>query len=165
MFRFAALFLAILVALFALELTPPGQEYFVQPWTAAVARGAIAAMHAFDPAVASNGATLFDTRTGFAITIVAGCNGVEAMIVLIAAVLAFPAPWLHRVAGIVAGVAAIQALNLVRIVSLFYLGQWSPAVFEWAHLYVWQVLIMLDALLVWFVWLRTLPREPAYDPA
>jgi hypothetical protein len=32
-------------------------------------------------------------------------------------------------------------------------------VFEWAHLYVWQALIMLDVLIVWLVWIRTLPRD------
>ena len=31
-------------------------------------------------------------------------------------------------------------------------------VFEWAHLYVWQALIMLDVLVVWLVWVRMLPR-------
>ena len=30
--------------------------------------------------------------------------------------------------------------------------------FEWAHLYVWQALIMLDVLVVWLIWVRTLPR-------
>jgi hypothetical protein len=32
--------------------------------------------------------------------------------------------------------------------------------FEWAHLYLWQALIMLDALIVWMLWIRALP-EPA----
>jgi hypothetical protein len=45
----------------------------------------------------------------------------------------------------------------VRVISLFYLGQWNRDVFEWAHLYVWQALIMLDVLIVWLVWVRTLP--------
>jgi hypothetical protein len=30
-------------------------------------------------------------------------------------------------------------------------------VFEWAHLYVWQALIMLDVLIVWLIWVRALP--------
>jgi len=43
-------------------------------------------------------------------------------------------------------------------------------VFEWAHLYVWQALIMLDVLVVWLIWVRTLPRvdderEPPSPPA
>jgi hypothetical protein len=44
------------------------------------------------------------------------------------------------------------------VISLFYLGQWNMQVFEWAHLYVWQALIMLDVLIVWLIWVRTLPR-------
>ena len=44
--------------------------------------------------------------------------------------------------------------NVVRVVSLFYLGQWNQQVFEWAHLYVWQALIMLDVLIVWMIWVR-----------
>ena len=167
MLRFAFLFAAIIVALFAAELTPPGQRYFVDPWTAAVAQVATTAMKAFDPAVVAMGPTVMSTKTGFAVTILAGCNGVEAMIVLIAAMLAFPAPWKHRLLGIAAGIVAIQALNLVRIVSLFYLGQWDREVFEWAHLYAWQVLVMIDGLVVWLLWLRTLPRAhpPEAEPA
>ena len=52
----------------------------------------------------------------------------------------------------------MQGLNVVRVISLFYLGQWNLQVFEWAHLYVWQALIMLDVLVVWLVWVRMLPR-------
>jgi exosortase/archaeosortase family protein len=57
----------------------------------------------------------------------------------------------------------VQALNVLRVISLFYLGQWSASAFEWAHLYVWQALIMLDVLVVWLVWIRTLP--PVAAPA
>jgi exosortase/archaeosortase family protein len=63
------------------------------------------------------------------------------------------------VLGILVGLCAVQALNVVRVVTLFYLGQWSPKAFEWAHLYVWQALIMLDVLVVWLIWIRTLPRS------
>lgn len=52
-------------------------------------------------------------------------------------------------------------LGLVRIVSLFYLGQWDMKWFEWAHLYAWQALIMIVALIVWMLWLRTVPEAPA----
>ena len=90
-------------------------------------------------------------------SIEAGCNGVEATIVLVAAMLAFPAPWKRKLLGLAVGVVAVQGLNIIRVISLFYLGQWNFDVFEWAHLYVWQALIMLDVLVVWLVWVRTLP--------
>jgi exosortase H (IPTLxxWG-CTERM-specific) len=159
--RFLLLFVGILVALFAAELSRPVQAAFVVPWTDALARISAGLITLFDPHVASFGKILQSTTNGFAISIEAGCNGIEAALILIAAMLAFPAPWKHRVAGIAVGLVAIQLLNIVRVVSLFYLGQWSLVAFEWAHLYLWQALIMVDVLIVWLLWIRTLPPAPA----
>jgi len=53
----------------------------------------------------------------------------------------------------------VQAVNVLRIVSLFYLGQWNMQWFEFAHLYLWQALIMLDVLVVWLLWVRYLARK------
>jgi exosortase H (IPTLxxWG-CTERM-specific) len=157
--RFLASFVAILVGLFALELTPPLQAGVVAPWTAGLAWLSATLAAAFDPHVLAIGKVLRSTTNGFAISIEAGCNGIEAAIVLIAAMLAFRAPWKHRLVGIAVGLAAVQVLNVVRVISLFYLGQWSFAAFEWAHLYLWQALIMLDVLVVWLLWLRALPSQ------
>jgi exosortase H (IPTLxxWG-CTERM-specific) len=162
MMRFALLFAACLAALFAFELTPPGQA-LVKPWTELVASAASGLIRAFDGDAVSQGILLYSQSTGFAITIEAGCNGVEAMLVLLAGVLAYPAPWRFKLAGLAIGAVAIQALNLARIVSLFYLGQWDRDWFEWAHLYVWQSLIMLDAMIVWLLWMRAVPA-PAPRP-
>ena len=86
-----------------------------------------------------------------------GCNGLEAVIILFAAMFAFPAPFKNKLIGFTIGFFAIQLLNLVRIISLYYLGQWNYTAFEWFHLYLWQALIIIDALVVWLIWLRTLP--------
>ena len=158
MTRFAILFVTILVALFAAELTAPAQRVLVIPWTEGLARLSAALLTTFDPQVVAYGNILQNMRSGFAISIVAGCNGIEAALILIAAMLAYPAPRKHRLLGIAAGLAAVQLLNVVRVVSLFYLGQWNEAAFEWAHLYLWQALIMLDVLIVWLIWIRTAPR-------
>ena len=53
----------------------------------------------------------------------------------------------------------MQALNIVRIISLFYLGQRNYNVFEWFHLYLWPVLIMLDVLVVFAVYLQWLGKQ------
>lgn len=166
MLRFPILFIVILVTLFAAELTQPVQGAVVLPWTEALVHISAGLITLFDSNVAVYGKVLQSTRNGFAISIEPGCNGVEAAIVLIAAMLAFPAPWKHRVTGILAGLFAVQALNVVRVISLFYIGQWSVKAFEWAHLYMWQALIMLDVLIVWMIWIRTLPRSssPASPP-
>jgi len=163
--RFFVQFLVLQAVLFGAELTPWAQEYFVVPWTNTLAALSARLVTFFDPNVLAAGKVLQSTANGFAVSIESGCNGVEATIVLLAAILAFPAPWKHRLMGLVAGIVAVQGLNVIRVISLFYLGQWNLNVFEWAHLYVWQALIMLDVLIVWLVWVRTLPGAHAAPPA
>ena len=161
MARFFILFVVILVALFAAELTPVAQRAIVLPWTEGLARLSAGLITPLDSHVVVSGKILQSTSNGFAISIEAGCNGIEAAIILIAAMLAFPAPWMYRLVGILAGLTAVQLLNVLRVISLFYIGQWSMQAFEWAHFYVWQALIMLDVLIVWLIWIRKLPRRPS----
>ena len=159
MARFFVLFVAILGALFVAELTPWAQDYLVVPWTNALAAISTSIVTLFDPNVVASGKVIRSVTNGFAVSIEAGCNGVEATLVLCAAIFAFPAPWRHRLAGLAIGIVAVQLLNVVRVISLFYIGQWDFTVFEWAHLYVWQALIMLDVLVVWLIWVRRVPRQ------
>jgi exosortase H (IPTLxxWG-CTERM-specific) len=163
MIRFFITFLVLQALFFGAELTPWVQQLFVVPWTNALAAISAKLVTLADPNVISVGKVLRSTSNGFAVSIEAGCNGVEATIVLLAAVLAFPAPWKNKLIGLAAGIVAVQGLNIVRVISLFYLGQWNYKVFEWAHLYVWQALIMLDVLIVWLVWVRTLPKAQDGD--
>lgn len=164
MFRFLLLFLLCLASLFVLELLQPVERHVIEPFTAAIAQVCVWIVGAFDPNAIAHGKILQSTSTDFAISIERGCNGIEAVIILVSAMLAFPAPWKHRLLGIGLGFVAIQAVNLVRIISLFYLGQWNRMWFDWFHLYLWQALIVLDALVVFLIWLRWLPRGEAAAP-
>ena len=162
MSKFLLIFVTCLMVLFTVELLNPVQAAVIQPFTAFLAWIAASVVLPFDDSVISSGRILRDSTSGFAVSIEAGCNGVEASIVLIAGVLAFPATWRQRIAAITLGFLAIQLLNVLRIVSLFYLGQWNFDIFEWTHLYLWPVLIMLDVLLVFALYLRWLSRS---DPS
>lgn len=157
MLRFFLLFVVLLAVMFGLELTPWAQDWLVLPWTSALASISTWIVTLFDGNVVATGKVMSSNTNGFAVSIEAGCNGVEATLVLLAAMLAFPAPWKHKVVGLVLGILAVQLLNILRVISLFYLGQWNYDVFEWAHLYVWQALIMLDVLVVWLIWVRRVP--------
>ena len=165
MLRFFVLFVVLQAVLFGLELTPWVQTWLVVPWTGLLASISTWLVTVFDPNVMAIGKIMRSTRTEFAVSIEAGCNGVEATIVLVAAILAFPAPWRNKLIGLAAGIVAVQGLNVVRVISLFYLGQWDRQWFEWAHLYIWQALIMLDVLIVWLIWVRTLPGDAGHLPA
>jgi exosortase H (IPTLxxWG-CTERM-specific) len=166
--RFITLFSVILVSLFTIEMLVPVQEHVIAPFTGMLARLSAAIILPFDSSAVAYGKILQFRDTGFAVSIEAGCNGVEATIVLIAAVIAYPASWRARFLAIVLGFLAIQVMNLARIISLFYLGNWNMEVFSWIHLYLWPALIMLDVLIVFIVYLRYLsahqqPLENASD--
>ncbi|MBP6781595.1 MAG: exosortase H [Ottowia sp.] len=161
MFRFFAIFLVIQAVLFGIEMLNPVQAAVVQPWTGLLAKASAGIVHVIDPSVISYGRVLQSAKTGFGVSIEAGCNGVEAMIVLLAAIMAFPSSFKAKLWGLGLGFLAVQSVNLLRIVSLFFLGQWNYKVFEFAHLYMWQALIMLDVLVVWLLWMRYVAK---HDP-
>ena len=159
MARFLLTFGGVLIGLFTLEMLKPVQETIIQPFTGLLAMLSTAIILPFDDSVIAQGRVLRDAATGFAVSIEAGCNGVEAAIVLIAGIMAFPARTTHKLVAIAAGFIFVQALNIVRIISLFYLGQWNYSVFDWFHLYLWPVLIMLDVLVVFALYLSWLGRH------
>jgi len=66
-----------------------------------------------------------------------------------------------RMTGVGLGFVAVQAVNVLRIIVLFYLAGQSEAVFRFAHMYLWQALIMLDVLVVWLLWVRQVARHEA----
>lgn len=172
MLGFAIKFPLIVMVLFFLYLLQPVERAVVDPFTSGLAWISTNIIDIFDHDAITYGKVIQSTTTGFAVSIERGCNGLEAVIILFAALVAFPAPWRHRVIGFFLGFIAIQALNLVRIISLFYMGEWEMAKcvageacptpwFDWFHHYLWQALIILDALVVWLIWLRYLPRPGA----
>ncbi|MEM1145745.1 MAG: exosortase H [Pseudomonadota bacterium] len=156
--RFVIVFLGLLAVLFVVELLDPVQQSVIQPFTGWLADVSAALLAVFDGQVRSAGKVISHAGNGFAVSIEAGCNGVEAAIVLISGVVAFPAGWKQKAAAIVFGFLAIQAMNILRIVSLFYLGQWNIELFRYTHLYLWPVLIMLDVLVVFICFMRWVQR-------
>lgn len=165
MLKFSILFVVLLLGLFTVEVLQPVQDHVILPFTSALAAISVFIIELFDSGVESSGKIIRDLETGFAVSIEPGCNGVEALIILFAAIFAFPAPLKHKLIGFAIGFCAIQGLNLVRIISLFYMGQWNMTWFNWFHLYLWQALIILDALVVWLIWLRLLPPRAGSGPS
>lgn len=93
MMRFMLIFLLVLISLFTVEMQSSVQHVVIGPFTGLLAKISAALIMPFDSTVLAYGKVLQFGPGGFAVSIEAGCNGVEATIVLIAAVLAFPAPW------------------------------------------------------------------------
>lgn len=147
---FLALFLGILAAGFTLLSLNPVNDRVVEPFTAGVAKASGLALDLIGQDVDMEGTIIKNRR--FAVNIKNGCNGVETMIIFLAAVLAFPASWRARGIGLGLGFLAIQAVNLVRVVALFLTGAYFPSFFDSSHTVVWQTIVILFGVLLWIFW-------------
>ena len=104
--------------------------------------------------------------SGFSIAVANGCNGINVLILLWAAQLAWPAAgWADKLKKAAIGTPIIFLVNTIRIITLYYLGQWNREWFEWMHLYVWEVLIMMLGLAVFALGIRQTPRTAAAGAA
>lgn len=210
---FLIVFSLLAIAIFAFHFQSAIYEATTEPWTELLAKISAKLITLFDDGVWSDGVMILtDPATNPqnfpGVQIVAGCNGIEAWLVLVAAIMAFPPysylkfrwialgmvviiffplywdEWLwklltallflfatqiyspigrQKLIGVLAGFLAVQILNVGRVVSLFYLGQWDKEIFDFAHLYLWQALIILDAFIVFLVWLSKLPSDGGDD--
>ena len=100
------------------------------------------------------------TGTCFTVDIENGCNGVEATLFLVAAIIAFPAPARSRAIAVATGAALIQAANLIRVVTLYLIGCYRREWFDTFHLAVWQSVIFALAMLYFAFWTRRLSNVP-----
>ena len=105
------------------------------------------------------GTVLRHPTRGLGIEMKNGCNGINVTILLWSAMLAFPATWMQKAKGLLIGTAAIQSINLIRFISLYYLFQYSQPLFDFAHKYLWESLIMLDALVIFWWWVQQVFRS------
>jgi exosortase H (IPTLxxWG-CTERM-specific) len=128
----------------------PVNERVVEPFTGVVAKVGGTAVRMFGEQTRMVGTTIASPR--FSVNIRNGCNGLETIFIFAAADLAFPAPWKVRLWGLAFGFLAIQAINIVRIVSLFYIGIHWPKLFEQSHQVVWQAIVILFGVVLWIIW-------------
>ncbi len=98
----------------------------------------------------------------FAVDIHNGCNGVEAIVFVCAAMFAFDAPLARRLIGVAIAALVLQGLNIIRIVSLYLIGLKWPKIFETAHLAIWQSVMFAAAVFLFLAWTnRVAPRNAA----
>lgn len=157
MARFLIVFVLCLAAGFGLLLAPFSQPA-MERGTAGLVTVCGGLVHFFGGSVVARQQTLTNPASGFSIEVKDTCNASNVTLLLWAAILAFPAPWIQKGKGLLLGTVAIHLLNLVRIVSLFYLGQYNMQWFDFAHLYVWESLIMVATMAVFSVWVRQVRR-------
>ena len=159
---FLIFFVLILATSFTLISWNPVNDRVIEPFTGAIARAGGATLNLLGQETKMNGTIIRSDR--FAVNIRNGCNGVEAMLIYFAAVLAFPASWKARLLGVGLGFVAIQLVNLIRVVALFLTGVYLPRLFDSSHTVVWQTLVILSGVLLWMLWASRFAGPAPRDP-
>jgi exosortase/archaeosortase family protein len=107
-----------------------------------------------DPAHADD-----DPTYNFHFIVVSECGAIEVMSIFFAAVVAFPTLWWKRLLGILAGVPIMYLVNILRLTCLAVIGAYDPAMFRFAHEYLWQAVYIIFVVVVWMLWVEYVVRD------
>jgi len=89
----------------------------------------------------------------FTLAIEKGCEGTEGIILIVAALLAFPMNIVSKLIGILIGATIIYIANLARIIVLYYSLKYKPDLFDFLHIYVGQTFIIFIGSLFFIIWI------------
>jgi exosortase H (IPTLxxWG-CTERM-specific) len=151
-------FLGILGISFTVIALKPVNDGIVVPYTTLIAKISGNVLRLLGEDMTINGCVLRSPR--FAVTIYNGCNGLITSLIFVSGVLAFPARWSAKIIGVLGGLLSIQIINLIRIVSLFYIGIYLPRFFSQSHIFIWQSLVILAGVTLWIVWAHLFAAVP-----
>ena len=158
--RAYVVFIVSVLTLYTLLRTSIMREYVSEPLAAAFASVSGLMLNLLSLKATATGTLL--SIDGFAARIDDVCTGIFVVAIYLSAVLAYPSRVGEKLKGLFLGASAILILNMIRVVSLMYIGRFFPALFETAHLVVWQSLIIFSALLVWIYWTERFVGAPQH---
>lgn len=90
----------------------------------------------------------------FSVSIEEGCDAIAPAILYAISVAIFPIAWSVRWRGLVYGLLAIMALNIIRIITLYITGIHMPDLFEFMHVDFWQAIFIVFTVGIWIYWMR-----------
>jgi exosortase/archaeosortase family protein len=163
--RFAGVFVVVGGALLTLYSFPYAEHGVRETWFASYlalyAQLAGLVLRIFDSGVRVVGNDLVGRVS---LTVAKNCDAMDVSLLFTAAVVAFPARWSRRLAGIALGVLGLTIVNVLRIASLYYVDLRWPSAFETIHAEVWPlaiVAIAAGAFLAWSRWAQQTSPERA----
>lgn len=145
-------FVALLIVFEVPLLLQPVDTYVVRPLSAGIAAAAGGFLDVLHQRVAVNGTII--SSPCFSVNIQNGCNGLETVLFLLAAVLAFPTSAAQKAIASAIGIMLIQVINLIRVVTLYIVGCHKPEWFASFHLAIWQTLVFATAVVFFAAWSR-----------
>ncbi|MBF0457571.1 MAG: archaeosortase/exosortase family protein [Nitrospirae bacterium] len=88
-----------------------------------------------------------------------GCNGLEAVIMYVFAVVAFPAAWTNKLKAIAAGFIVIQILNIIRLLAIVFVAIHYKDWFDYFHTYFSQSIMIVVSLAMFIIYVNRYAGE------
>jgi len=151
--RTSGAYIALVVVLLSAFRSGLVQRVLQDDFLTSVAAAASWTLRVLGVPVMRTGAQILGPN-GLSVSIVTQCTGLDAVMLLLPAILVFPASWRAKALGMGLGLGVMAGLNFVRIVSLCYIGTYSSTALQLGHLYVWPVVVIVAALLTLLVWVE-----------
>jgi len=161
-FRFAVTFGICCILLFALATWLP--ESLFEPLNRHTARMSAYCLGPFGIHPVLQGLTL--SQNCFAVKVITECSVLYMGILFFSFVVACPISLGRKLMGLALGIPVLHAGNILRIAAVFAIGLRKQNLFEFVHVYLGQVLMVLFVLAVCMAWLRAAsPAAPRFMPA
>ncbi|WP_027358196.1 archaeosortase/exosortase family protein [Desulforegula conservatrix] len=100
--------------------------------------------------VSQNGINIVSSN--FSLSVDSACNGLDAILLVVSAIIAFRSNILKKIAGIILGSLFLYAFNILRILFLFYSNAFAPDFFDFLHVYAGQTLAVIVGVAFFFLW-------------
>lgn len=111
----------------------------------------------FDKSIVHNGSRI--SNDFFSIQISFGCDGSEAMMLLLAGIVAYKTEIRKKLFGLILGLITIFLLNLLRIVALFYIGYSDIDLFNSFHLTYFPILFIIIPIVMFLIWIDYVKKQ------
>lgn len=89
----------------------------------------------------------------FSVQISFGCDGTEAIMLFFAGIVATRTNWKSKLTGIITGFFTIYILNLLRIIALFFAGNYNLNLFNALHTIYFPILFIIIPLIFLYFWM------------
>ena len=155
----AAIFLAIFAALQLTWTSLRGSD--VEWWIVhdATVRPAVWLVNIITPQVHARAVGISLRAPGGGLNILNGCEGMEALFLLLAAFIVAPISLRSRLIGLVLGIPLVYVVNQARILTLFYVYRADHSLFDPLHGMVTPIAVVLMVCCYYYAWLARAVRH------
>lgn len=150
--RFVLLFASFEVCFYGLWMSEVFEKSLLPPYIRLLALASSSCLSFFGVSVFVEGVSM--VSPDFSMVVSRGCDGLEAVALFWAAVLAFPSSAKRKLLGIFIGSSALAGMNCLRLITLFWAGTSASQFFETLHLVIWPGVILFTSVAMWLVWAR-----------